>query len=1173
MKMLRDLIEKDPYREIVSVVKVDDHTPEIVWMELEEYVPTGEIKESFRRIVEGFIETKRGYTEEVCVWLSGFFGSGKSHFLKVLGYLLENRELATPDGRTMQSTSYIATKLGLQNLAPLISKEFKTKVLFLYLLDYDHAVEPTLSRLIYKSLMKEKGFSDIIWVSLWEEELWKERKYEEFKEWVRKEFASDWEEKRKLHAEVILKKALPLFLPLYSNEEDAGKAIEESKRVEINPSEVIKKFKGYAEEIDENKGRIVVLLDEAGLYVGDSTERLTDMNALAEQVVKDGGGKVWLIATSQEALPEMVDRFAMERQKLEWLRDRFRHFSLTPAGVEKVVSERMLKKKVEAVGVLREFYQNKAGVISEALCLKSAKLPSEINEEDFVKFYPFLPYSIRLLQDISRALVRTMDDARRFSARERSMLKIVHGILSGEGDIDCFAEKELGVFVTFDILYDAISSDLRFIKSDYHAIIQDEIGELGEIEGVVISSVAKALFLLQNIEEKVPCSLDNLSAVLFPDVSADKNRNREAVKKCLDELRAKGWVIEENGAYRMLTYDEHSLERTIKENLPRVAEKRKFFKEELEEKLKKFEYRYGKSRRPFDVGFTVDGEKITEENLEVVIYTSFSGKKEEEISRESSDSANTVYWLSAQDSEFERLVERTIALKKTEDQFRTLTLTEKQRQYIKILSEEYVGNKNDISRKIESVFEKGVVYVSGVKSAPRESFEKTFEERLKPIAEEVYSEFVDARPKRDEECAEVLKWKPGVKIAEVYRDLGIVVNNTINVSTKVPSTVLKRIEYRRSYGLSRTGKDLIVEFDNPPYGWDTRVVRLAVASLFKAGKISVMWNNKPYYSATPELTDVFVKSTRFNRASFDVLPEVDWRKARELLSLIFGVRSDDTFEKTAEKVRDVAKEWWSEAKQFQTRVIDNELPKGIRDEIEGFSRAIEEVIKTEEPNAKLRVFLEKEEDLRRSFNTVKSIKRFNFGKYREIKKFIENPVVRNALVDFSEKLEGIRKAILSEAIIDRISEVEGDYGSLLDTFSRKYKERHEEFNKWIIDALEVVENHKAFELKPVEARKKEEELMKHQCKNLVFEPGALYCKSCGRNFTDMYEDFVRRLKQKVLGELDKLIPDVPRPPEPLEIREEVRSEEVVKVIEKIKEFFSKYKGIFEVEIRIKPRGK
>jgi len=911
-----------------------------------------------------------------------------------------------------------------------------------------------------------------------------------------------------------------------------------------------------------------------GLYVGDSTERLTDLNALAEQVVKEGEGKVWLIATSQEALMDMVTTFAVERQKLEWLRDRFRHFSLTPAGVEKVVSERMLKKKVEAIGMLREFYQNKSGVISEVLGLKSVKFPTDINEEDFIKFYPFLPYSIRLLQDISRALVRTVDDARRFSARERSMLKIVHAILKGEGDIDCFAEKELGTFVTFDILYDAISADLRFIKSDYHAIIQDEIGELGEIEGFKISSVAKALFLLQNIEEKVPCSLDNISAVLFHDVSMDKNKYREAVKKCLDVLRANGWVVEEKGAYRLLTYEENELEKRIRENSPRISEKRKFLEGILEEKLKKFQYQHGKSRRPFDVEFTIDGEEITEGDLKVVIYSPFSGKEEEEISRDSSDSSKAVYWLAAHDSEFESIVERTIAVGKTAEQFRTLTSTEEQKKYRKVLDEEGMRNITDIiPRKIESIFGKGVVYVSGVKSAPFDSFEKTLEERLEPIAEEVYSEFVDARPKRDEECAEILKWKPGVRIAAIYQDSGILVNSTINVSAEVPSTVLKQIEHRRSYGLSRTGKDLIVEFDKPPYGWDPRMVRLAVASLFKAGKILVMRDNKEYFSAIPELSAVFAKSTQFNRASFDMLPEVNWRKARELLSSIFGVRSDDTFEKTAEKVRDVVKKRWSDAKLFRTRVIDNELPVGIRDGIDIFIKAIEEVVKVEEPNARLRVFLEREEDVKKNFKTVKKLESFDFGKYREIKKFIENPVVGNALADFSEKLDDIRKTLVSEAVMDRINEVAGDYSSLMDTFSRKYKERHEEFNKWIIDAFEVVKNHNAFELKPEEARKKEEELMKYQCKNLVFEPGALYCKTCGRYFTDMNEDFVRRLKQKVLEELDKLIPEPEKKPKTLEIIKELRSEEAKEIIEKLRNYFAKYKGIFEVDIKIKPRGK
>jgi hypothetical protein len=281
------------------------------------------------------------------------------------------------------------------------------------------------------------------------------------------------------------------------------------------------------------------------------------------------------------------------------------------------------------------------------------------------------------------------------------------------------------------------------------------------------------------------------------------------------------------------------------------------------------------------------------------------------------------------------------------------------------------------------------------------------------------------------------------------------------------------------------------------------------------------------------------------------------------------VRSEDTFEKTAEKVGDVVNERWSEAKQFRTRVIDNELPKGIRDKVEVFIRAIEEVVKAEEPNAKLRVFLEKEEDLEANFKPVKKLEGFAFGKYREIKKFVENPVMENALGDFKEKFEDVRKTVLSEAIVDRINEATVDYGGLLDAFSITYEEQHGEFNKWIIEALEVVEHHNAFALKPEEAGDKAEELRSLQCKNLVFDSSALYCKSCRKHFTDMHASVIRGVKQKVLRELDTLIPPI-KPPEPFEIREEVRSEEIERVIEKIRAFFSKYKGMFEVEIRIKP---
>ena len=1179
MKIWPDLLEKDPYRDIISVVKVNDHRPEVVWTELEEYVPTDEVKNYFRKFVEEFIESRRSPSENVCVWISGFFGSGKSHFLKVLGYLLENRRISTPDGLEIESTQYLANKLGLQNLAPLLAKEFRTKVLFINLLDYDHAVDPMISRLVYRKLMKEKGFSNKIWVSIWEEELQRVGIYDKFKQWVEKEVGNVWEEARKLHAERILKRALTVFMEsLYPDERDAEKAVEESKKTEIEPSFVVKKLKEFAERIDRNKGRIIVLLDEVGLYIGDDKNRLTDLNALAEQVVREGEGKVWLIATAQEALPEMVERLTAEKHILEWLRDRFRlQLLLTPKGVERVVSERMLKKRVEAIDQLKGFYQKNAGKILQVMALKQTKQIIEINEGNFIRFYPFYPYSVSLLQEISRVLVRSIEDARRLSARERSMLKIVHAILRGEGGIDAVAEKLLGFFVTFDILYDAISQDLRFIKSDYHNIIDSEIGKIGEVDSIKASSVAKALFLLQNIEEKVPTSLDNLSAVLFSDIECDINIHKEAIKNCLEKLKEYGWVVEEDGKYRLLTYEEHNIERIIKENLPRPGEKQRFARETLEEKLGKFKFTYGRSNRPFEVKITIDEEDITKEgNLKVVLYTPLSGKDESEVEIESINNPNTVFWLAGADSEFDRVLERTIALGKTINQLRSSVATETQKMYLRSLQEEHETNKNDkLPRLVEAIFRKGVIYVNGVKSKPTNGdIDKTLEAKLKPIASELYSEFIDVRLK-DEECAKILNWQPGTEVPDEYINLGIVVNNSLNASSKIPSLVLNKLKYRRNYGLPRVGKDLINDFEKPPYGWDPKIVRLAVATLFKAGKISVFWNNQEYATVSPELFRVFSRISEFNRASFDLLPEIDWRKASELVSIIFGEIGGDTFEKTAEKVDEVARKWLEEARRLEVRVKDNELPKSIQKSVSEFLKDIDEIVRAGDPNTKLRRFLESEESLKKNFKNVKKLQQFNFGSFRKLKRFAENPTV---LVEFSseakKRFEDLMKIIGSEEILDRLDDARAEYSILLKEFKKKYKEAHSVFAEGVREAIEEIKNHKAFEIEAEKAEERLEKLSRLLCDELNFDEDPLLCRNCRRPLTALNEASIKRTKKEVLRELDLLLPKEEKREEyePYKRKKIVKIDEVDEVIYELKEHFKNYQGEIEIEINAKPKG-
>ncbi|MEM2915358.1 MAG: hypothetical protein QXH91_08190, partial [Candidatus Bathyarchaeia archaeon] len=123
------------------------------------------------------------------------------------------------------------------------------------------------------------------------------------------------------------------------------------------------------------------------LYIGESIERLTDLNSFAEQVVQQGDGKVLLIATAQEALTDLIPRLTADRQILEWLRDRFRlRLGLEPTEVQRVVSTRLLSKKSEAVALLKNLYQSHQGKLLSNLSIERAW-----TENDFVERYPFSP--------------------------------------------------------------------------------------------------------------------------------------------------------------------------------------------------------------------------------------------------------------------------------------------------------------------------------------------------------------------------------------------------------------------------------------------------------------------------------------------------------------------------------------------------------------------------------------------------------------------------------------------------------------------------------------------------------------------------------------------------------------------------------------------------------------
>jgi hypothetical protein len=154
---------------------------------------------------------------------------------------------------------------------------------------------------------------------------------------------------------------------------------------------------------------------------------------------------------------------------------------------------------------------------------------------------------------------------------ERAILSVVRALLIGpKADVKGLAYSEIGFLATFDTVYDAIHLEVR---GEYQSIIENA-SKLGEKDGLRTGSVAKALFLLQQIGEWIPCTVDNITAVLYSYLGEDGVSLKNKVKMCLEELHKNKWIVEEDGKWRFLTTIERTFEQEVASKFAFAIEKK-----------------------------------------------------------------------------------------------------------------------------------------------------------------------------------------------------------------------------------------------------------------------------------------------------------------------------------------------------------------------------------------------------------------------------------------------------------------------------------------------------------------------------------------------------------------------------------------------------------------------
>src|SRR5437588_8678675 len=399
MKTIGDLLTRDLSRKIEEIIQVDQADEQSVYAEITEYIATDSIREQYHHLLRAVAEAPSDPNESVGVWISGFFGSGKSSFAKNLGYALENRTILGSKFADLFKQQLGDPRTG--DLLDLINAKTPTEViLFEMAKETDtRKVTQRIAELMYTVLLRELGYSEDFDIAELEIELEAEGKLEEFVAACNTLLGKDWQQVRvgaqKLsRASAILHYLNPQLYP----SADSWSHSQRNRDASISVSKVVRRtFELWGRR---RKGKaLVFIIDEVGQHVARSGDKIEDLRATIEEFGKVGknllkehkiSAPCWIVVTSQEKLDEIVAAIDSRRVELARLQDRFRHrVDLAPSDIREVATKRVLAKKDSAEEPLKKLFSDNQGQLTAALRLERTTRQTDMSEGEFVQFYPY----------------------------------------------------------------------------------------------------------------------------------------------------------------------------------------------------------------------------------------------------------------------------------------------------------------------------------------------------------------------------------------------------------------------------------------------------------------------------------------------------------------------------------------------------------------------------------------------------------------------------------------------------------------------------------------------------------------------------------------------------------------------------------------------------------------
>ncbi len=861
---IQSMFKDDINRKINGVVKVDQDESSVLVQELNEYVITRELKKHFITFFNNYNESFNEETADIGVWISGFFGSGKSHFLKMLSYLLENKEvqgLKTVERFRKKFSEDPATFM-------LIDRATKGKTdTILFNIDIEGSInkdKTAVLRVFAKMFYNYLGFyGENLKVAKLEQFIAKKGKTEEFHRVFEEKNGASWLESRDAYAFFEDDIVATLQEVLGMSEQAASNWFNGTETVETSIAQLVSEIKEYVDS-QPRDFRLLFMIDEVGQYVGGDTDLLINLQSLVEKIGSECMGKVWVVCTGQEAIDQIIKARENEFSRIQ---ARFKtRLSLSSSSADEVIQKRILLKTDEAEGDLEQVYSANDSVLRNLFSFTDAILDIKgySGAGEFAKNFPFVPYQFILMQKVFAEIRKHGNSGKHLSGGERSMLS---GFQEAAQKIE---DKDEYALAPFYLFYDTVHT---FLDSSIRRVI--ERCERAAIDGNGIEpqdvDVLKLLYLVRYVDD-VKANLDNIVILMADDIRLDKITMREQVRGSLDRLMSQNYIGRTGDTYNFLTDEEQDIQREIK-NTPvatadivgRIAQM--IFADIYTTK----KFRYGKYDFSFDQ--MVDGQAVgaLTGGMMLRILTVATDPTEKNELRLMAESTGQAIVALAENPYYESL-ENAMKIRKYVKQRNVAQLPKTVQDIIRDQQDEAGKYELTAVEALKKAIAGAEFYVDGEHIEIKGGDAKgKIDQALEYLVAHVYSDLglITKFAETDADIYKILRGEeqflPGT---EPNRDAA--------------AKVEKYLEIQFNQNLPTTMSDLQDRFQKKPYGWREIDIAAVVARLIYDQKVTIKYGGATIQPRDSKLPDMLRKKSEIGKTSISKRMSPPIQKIREV---------------------------------------------------------------------------------------------------------------------------------------------------------------------------------------------------------------------------------------------------------------------------------------------------